>query len=98
MNNDTSTVLADSPVADRRHCGAVALPNGSVRWRVWAPKTSNVNLLLLDPDGRQVIPMEPEAGGYFVLERAGVAEGQRYKICIDGFECRPDPASLWQPD
>ncbi|MDB5297679.1 MAG: treZ [Phycisphaerales bacterium] len=83
--------------AARRHCGAVALPDGSVRWRVWAPNVPDAKLLLLDGDHREVVPMDREGDGYFVHTRPGVPPGQLYKICLDGFECRADPCSLWQP-
>jgi maltooligosyltrehalose trehalohydrolase len=89
---------ATHSIVSRRHCGAVSLGDGRVRWRVWAPKLPKLNLVLLDGDDREVIPMTPEADGYYVAEWKGVHEGQKYKFCHDGFECRADPCSLWQPD
>ena len=88
---------APAQPAARRHCGAVVRPDGSVHWRVWAPNVPDAKLVLLDGDRRDVVPMEPEGDGYFVVTLPGVAAGQLYRICLDGFECRADPCSLWQP-
>src|SRR5262245_21393042 len=81
-----------------RRCGALARPDGSVRWRVWAPRAARVELVLLDGDRRQALPMELEEHGYFRLSRPGVPEGQRYAYRLDGGPERPDPCSLWQPE
>ena len=102
---------APAATAPRRSCGAFPIEGGRVRWRVWAPNLTRVNLALVDADGRrQVVPMEPDValggGGYFVADRAGVAEGQQYLFgdgsndggAGDGPPGRPDPCSLWQPD
>jgi maltooligosyltrehalose trehalohydrolase len=79
-------------------CGPGLQSDASVHWRVWAPRARRVELVLLDGERRQVLPMEPEERGYFRLARPGIAEGQRYAYRLDGGPERPDPASLWQPD
>jgi maltooligosyltrehalose trehalohydrolase len=89
---------ASAHAVPARYCGAVALGGGRVRWRAWAPKLQKLNLVLLDGDDRTVVPMAPEGDGHYVAERDGIHEGQKYKLCFDGFECRADPCSLWQPD
>ncbi len=81
-----------------RRCGAWAAPDGSVRWRVWAPRAQRVELVLIDGGRRLTYPMEPEPRGYFRLNRADVPQGQRYAYRLDGGPERPDPASLWQPE
>jgi maltooligosyltrehalose trehalohydrolase len=81
-----------------RRCGALAQPDGSVRWRVWAPKARQVDLVLLDGDHRRVQPLGPEAEGYFTALEPDVRDGQRYAYRLDGGPERPDPASRWQPD
>ena len=94
-------VTADAPTPGqpiaRRHAGAVVQPDGSVRWRVWAPRVPDVRLVLLDGDGRQTVPMRPEGDGFFVHTHPNATPGQLYRFCYDGFECRADPCSLWQP-
>jgi maltooligosyltrehalose trehalohydrolase len=81
-----------------RSCGAVPLPDGGVRWRVWAPRARRVELVLLEGDRRRILPMDRDARGYFDHNGANVADGQRYAYRLDGGPERPDPASLWQPD
>jgi maltooligosyltrehalose trehalohydrolase len=81
-----------------RRCGALAQPDGSVRWRVWAPKAGRVDLVLINDAGKQARPLEPEGRGYFAGTVPDVPEGQRYAFRLDGGPERPDPASLWQPD
>ncbi len=81
-----------------RSCGALAQADGSVRWRVWAPKAKQVDLVLIHGDHRDVRPLEPEEHGYFSGTAADVPDGQRYAYRLDGGPERPDPASLSQPD
>ncbi len=81
-----------------RRCGAWALPDGSVRWRVWAPRAQRVDLVLIDGLGRRICPMEAEGQGFFRATKPQVPEGQRYALQLDGGPERPDPCSLWQPD
>src|SRR5262249_21752026 len=75
----------------------VTRPDGTVTWRVWAPRAARVELVLAgDPDRAR--PMEPEGRGYFRHQEAGVPDGQRYAYRLDGGPPRPDPCSLWQAD
>ena len=92
--------LRPAEAAQVRRCGAVSLPDGSVRWRVWAPKAEDVRLILLDRTGggRRAVPMQREPQGSFSHTEPDVADGQRYFLSLDGGEDRPDPCSLWQPD
>ncbi len=80
-----------------RRCGAIGLPDGSVRWRVWAPRARQVELVRIG-GRRRAVPMQREDVGYFVHTEANIAEGQRYAYRLDNGPERPDPASLWQPD
>jgi len=73
--------------------GAVALGDGTVRFRLWAPAARRVELLL---DGR-AHTMAPEDDGCHCLTLRAAA-GARYRYRIDGGEPLPDPASRWQPD
>jgi maltooligosyltrehalose trehalohydrolase len=79
-------------------CGALAHADGSVRWRLWAPRARRVELVLIDGGRRQAIGMQPDGAGYFQHTEGGIAEGQRYAYRLDNGPERPDPASLWQPD
>ncbi|HWO41634.1 MAG TPA: alpha-amylase family glycosyl hydrolase, partial [Candidatus Eisenbacteria bacterium] len=83
---------------DRAACGALALPAGAVRWRVWAPFARRVQLVFIDGERRRFQPMEPEEHGYFTCTAADVSEGQRYAYRLDDGPERPDPASRWQPE
>ncbi len=81
-----------------RRCGVIGLANGSVCWRVWAPRARRVDLVVINGDQRRSCPMTAEERGYFSYTEAGVAEGQRYTYRLDGGPERPDPVSLWQPN
>ncbi len=82
----------------RRSCGVIGRDDGTVLWRLWAPRASVVELVLIDADRRQVLPMHRRERGWFEQHRANVAEGQHYAYRLDGGPERPDPASLWQPE
>src|SRR4051794_3917808 len=79
-------------------CGAVGLADGSVRWRVWAPRVSRVDLVLLSGEHRRRVSMTAEKAGYFSHAEPNVPEGQRYSYSLDGGPERPDPCSRLQPD
>ncbi len=79
-------------------CGAIALTDGSVRWRVWAPLVDSVNLILIDGNDRRLRRMAGEERGYFSHSESAIPEGQRYAYSLNGGPERPDPASRWQPD
>jgi maltooligosyltrehalose trehalohydrolase len=81
---------------DEHRCGAVGLPEGPVRWRVWAPRARRVELVLIDGERRRELPMAA-GGGHFTHTEPGIAEGQLYAYRLDGGPERPDPCSLWQP-
>lgn len=83
---------------DMPPCGALGLADGSVCWRVWAPRAARVELVLLDGETRRLYPMCREVRGYFSQRLADIAAGQRYAYRLDGGPERPDPASRWQPD
>jgi maltooligosyltrehalose trehalohydrolase len=79
------------------HQGATARPDGSVRWRVWAPRQERVELVLID-GGRRTVPLEREPHGYFSVTLPDVPEGRRYLYRLGGGAERGDPAARWQPD
>jgi maltooligosyltrehalose trehalohydrolase len=72
--------------------------DGSIQWRVWAPRHNRVQLVLTNGSERREIPMQAEERGYFHCQIADVPEGQRYAYRLGNGPERPDPCSLWQPD
>ncbi len=78
--------------------GALLQNDGNVSWRVWAPLSDKVSLVLFLPDGRQEAVMTPEGHGHFVHQRRRASGILRYMYKLaDGREY-PDPASRWQPE
>ncbi len=82
------------------HAGAWFEQSQKCRWRVWAPGTRQVELLLTQDANSSPVRhlMVPEADGYFSLTLDNIPNGQRYLYSLDGADPRPDPASRWQPD
>jgi maltooligosyltrehalose trehalohydrolase len=79
-------------------CGAIVRNNGSVRWRVWAPKADRVEVALITGDARTLHTMTREDRGFFSFIKDNVPNGQRYAYRLNGGPDYPDPASRWQPD
>ncbi|HKO15329.1 MAG TPA: malto-oligosyltrehalose trehalohydrolase [Gemmatimonadaceae bacterium] len=78
--------------------GVELVPGGDAHARVWAPKCSRVEIVLLySHDAGPGTALVPEADGYFSGLVTGVEAGTRYKFRLDG-ELTPDPASRYQPD
>jgi malto-oligosyltrehalose trehalohydrolase len=77
--------------------GAEVLSNGSVRFRLWAPKATRVDLCLESEKNRRSYPMLPLEYGWFerITPEAGV--GALYRFQIDNKTEVPDPASRFQP-
>jgi malto-oligosyltrehalose trehalohydrolase len=74
--------------------GAELRDDGTVRFRLWAPKASSVTLQLRDAE--RGLPMSRLDGGWFELAtEAGV--GSQYSFKIDDQQLVPDPASRFQP-
>ncbi len=74
--------------------GAECLPDGGVRFRLWAPKPDRVDVLV---DG-SALHMKKDDEGWFELITNQVKAGSRYQFVIDGQLQVPDPASRFQPD
>jgi maltooligosyltrehalose trehalohydrolase len=85
-------------ISEVRGCGVACQRNGSLRFRVWAPKAKQVELVLFDGEKRRLIVMKPEERGYFHHDEVKPVDGQRYAYRLDGRPERPDPCSLWQPE
>ncbi len=79
--------------------GAELQDDGSVRFRLWAPAATRVDVCLAGggPEPHTVLPMHAEPGGWFRLVTGHAAAGTRYRYRIDGGREVPDPASRFQP-
>jgi maltooligosyltrehalose trehalohydrolase len=76
-----------------------ALPvRGGVRFRVWAPSTANLTLVLDDGRAAGSHEMPRDAEGVFDRIVDTAAAGDRYRYRVDSGDLRPDPASRFQPD
>lgn len=95
-----------NPRAWKLRFGASARDDGSVEFRVWAPKLKQLAVRILG-DQPRTIPMtmnhppDSESGGEFVATVADVTEGMDYSYVLDaGLDSereRPDPVSRLQP-
>ena len=77
--------------------GACLLPDGCIRFRLWAPAARQVELML--DDKRIVLPMRPLADGWFQTETSPLQArpGTLYHYRLDGGLELPDPASRANP-
>ncbi len=71
---------------------------GGVRFRLWAPRSERVDVVIYGPAAERVLPLEKKADGYFEGVGADLAAGARYAYRLDGEGSFPDPASRSQPD
>lgn len=70
---------------------------GGVRFRVWAPLASSVDVVRCGNGEKEPSPLA-RAGEYFQGTITGMAAGDRYRYLVDGTLRRPDPASRCQPE
>jgi maltooligosyltrehalose trehalohydrolase len=77
--------------------GAELRPDGTTRFRLWAPGARSVDVELgpARPDGRA---LAAQPGGWFEGIARDAPAGTRYAFRIDGDLRVPDPASRWNPD
>ncbi|MBN1395526.1 MAG: malto-oligosyltrehalose trehalohydrolase [Pirellulales bacterium] len=78
--------------------GALLQSDGSVVWRVWAPRSKNVSLVTWPNERRAETEMAAEEFGFFSHRQSDVQEGLRYAYRLDDGREYPDPASRFQPD
>ena len=69
--------------------------NGSVRFRLWAPKAERVDVVI--ETSKLSVSMSPVGDGWFELSTQQASVGTRYRFQIDGKELVPDIASRYQP-
>ncbi len=74
--------------------GALLLPNGAVRFRIWAPDVMQLHLVL---EECKPVPMVAVEGGFYELTVPCEA-GARYRYRLPSGQMVPDPASRQQED
>lgn len=79
---------------ERPWFGATVHPDGTARFRFWAPAVRQVDLEIADGTP---MPMTPVQGGWFEAAAPATA-GTRYRFRIDGKLAVPDPAARAQAD
>jgi maltooligosyltrehalose trehalohydrolase len=77
--------------------GAHLQPDGSTRFRVWAPDRARVEVVLETPRGPQRIALERDVHGYHAGSATAPA-GTHYRYRLDGGDAFPDPCSRFQPE
>ena len=73
--------------------------NDGVRFRLYAPAASRVQVIFNASDGERTSPLQSLGGGWFEATAKEAHAGTRYAFALDGADLRiPDPASRFQPD
>jgi len=75
--------------------GAEICPQG-VRFRVWAPKCQQVEVVIADRK-HTTTPLSAEENGYFSGIAPQIERGALYPYRLDGEQQHPDPCSRFQP-
>lgn len=86
-------MASSDPVPFELPLGAVPAGGGVTRFRVWAPRASQVAV----ETGGVDTPLAAEGLGVFAGE-APAGPGDDYRYVIDGGQRLPDPCSRWQPE
>ncbi len=84
----------------RRHSmpfGAEYRPDGSVRFRLWAPAAHRVDLRLENVENVTPLPLQCGDQGWFEVVTDAAKPGTLYQFQIDAGQEVPDPASRFQP-
>jgi maltooligosyltrehalose trehalohydrolase len=91
-------MMTDTDVATWRLPLGANVVDGGVEFRVWAPSSQRVDVIVYGPDAEAVHPLEVQADGWFGGTVKGIGAGARYKYRLDEKDAFPDPASRSQPD
>ena len=78
--------------------GATLLPQGGVKFRLWAPSAESVELVEWKDEERIFHPAETQLRGWRECRLPAARPGTRYQWRIDGELVVPDPASRFNPD
>src|SRR4051812_45873860 len=90
--------MPDSALSQRRlPIGAEVLRDGSVHFRVWAPRRNVVEVTF---DDAQPLRLDSERNGYFSGTSKHARAETRYRFRLDGDAGKefPDPTSRYQPE
>ncbi|MDP9132517.1 MAG: malto-oligosyltrehalose trehalohydrolase [Nitrospirota bacterium] len=100
MTNQNANVMGAEQRSDKesQRCGAMVQRDGSVLWRLWAPKADRAEIVLIDGERRSILAMTRQDRGFFTFTKDRVDEGQRYLYRLNDEAEYPDPASRWQPE
>ena len=93
---DTTPVMTDG--TEWRPALGSNVVRGGTEFRVWAPASRAVDVIVYGPDAEAVHPLQAEADGWFRGVVQGIGAGARYRYRLDGGAAFPDPASRSQPD
>lgn len=74
------------------------LEENGVCFRLWAPNAKSVDVVLLDRDKKQDMPMSATNDGWYEVLVPEAKAGSRYYFKINGEKLIPDPASRFQPE
>ncbi len=77
--------------------GAETRPDGTTRFRLWAPAIAQVGLERLGPAVRALSPMQAGADGWHELIARDAPAGTQYRFVLDSRLTVPDPASRRNP-
>ncbi len=80
-----------------KEIGHKYIGNGRCRFRVWAPLTNNIILLLKDKSKKRLFPLKKDRFGYWEIITKNTYPKEKYYYLVDGKK-RPDPASFCQPE
>jgi maltooligosyltrehalose trehalohydrolase len=83
----------------RYHIGAEPTEDGGCDFRVWAPKATEVAVVVNSPNREwRSHPMRAEADGYFSALVPETSAGALYQFRLNRATVCPDPASRFQPE
>lgn len=74
------------------------IENDGVRFRLWAPAASRVEVALLEEGEARFMPLQSLEHGWFETLAPGIGAGTLYQFRINGETLAPDPASRFQPE
>jgi maltooligosyltrehalose trehalohydrolase len=86
--------VSDDPGRERLGFGAALLPDGRMRFRLWAPAQESVSLAL---EAGELLPMQRSPDGWFQAVLP-CPPGTLYRYRLADGMLVPDPASRFQPE